>query len=250
MFLSPARAKVWLLRSDKSLAAWRALGARLRANRQMAGSATTKTLGYVEFFLGPMFSEKTTEVGRRIKRARLGGLNCVFVKNAADVRYGAGPVIHTHDGGSFSTSPATGSLGRLRVVEAHNLLDVELSPDELVIGVDEGQFYSDLRRALDFWTQEGRQVYVAALDGDFRRNVFPPVAEAFPLASRIVKLTAVCMLCAGRGRSRPIEAPYTLRTVEDTTVKLIGALDKYKAACPACYLDYHKTANISGADSA
>jgi thymidine kinase len=190
--------------------------------------------GTAEFFLGPMFSEKTTEVGRKIKRARLGGLNCVFVKYAADDRYGAGPVIYTHDGSSVAASPAGAGLGRLRVVEARALLDVELAPDELDVGVDEGQFYPDLRLALDLWMREGRRVYVAALDGDFRRIPFPPVAEAFSLATRIVKLTAICMLCARRGRP-PTEASYTVRTVDETAVELIGGGDKYKAACLSCY---------------
>lgn len=214
----------------------------------MANDAKTParaSSGRAEFFLGPMFSEKTTTVGRLIKRARLGGLNCVFVKYAADVRYGAGPVIYTHDGTAVSASPAEDGLGGLRVVEARTLLrDVALEPDELDIGVDEGQFYPDLRWALDLWMREGRRVYVAALDGDFRRNPFPPVAEALPLATHIEKLTAVCMICAGREQP-PAEASYTARTVEATAVELIGARDKYKAACLACYLA-HQAPAVAG----
>jgi thymidine kinase len=224
-------------------------------------SRARRATGSAEFFLGPMFSEKTTSVGRRIKRARLGGLACVFVKSATDVRYGAGPAIRTHGGASIEASPATDDLGRLRIVEARRLLGVELAPDEFDVGVDEGQFFPDLREALDAWMREGRRVYVAALDGDFCRKAFPAVAAALPLATRIVKLTAVCMLCgvgeAGRQASRlasldstssgiqasqmprpPAEAYYTVRTVGGKLAPGefdVGAKDKYKAACLDCY---------------
>lgn len=204
--------------------------------------------GELSLFLGPMFSEKTTEIVRAIKRARLGGCSCVLVKYDADNRYGSGPVVRTHDGTAVAEAPATDDLGRLRVVEAHRLEDVELGPDELYVGVDEGQFYPDLPEIVDLWTREGRRVYVAALDGDFRRKPFGRVLEAIPLATNIVKLSAVCMLCAvgssadAAGRpSGPADASFTVRIVAGETQELIGAKDKYRAACLACYLKANRS---------
>lgn len=191
--------------------------------------------GAAEFYVGPMYAEKTTEVGRRIRRARLAGLSCVFVKYAADDRYGAGPVISTHDGATIESQAATADLGRLRVVVARELAEVDLAPDERDVGVDEGQFYPDLRAAVDRWMCEGRRVYVAALDGDFRRQAFPAIAEALPLATHITKLSAVCMSCGRAGR-RPAEASYTVRTVPSDSIELIGAKGMYQAACLECYL--------------
>jgi len=184
-----------------------------------------------------MFSEKTTEVGRKLKRARLGLLPCVLVKHAADTRYGSGSVVYTHDGLATAASPATADLGRLRVLETRLLLDVELFPEELDIGVDEGQFYPDLPEAVDLWMQEGRRVYVAALDGDYRRKPFGRVSETIPFATCVVKLAAICMFCCGSsGNSLPAKASYTVRTVEGTAQEMIGAKDKYRAACLDCYL--------------
>jgi len=127
-------------------------------------------------------------------------------------------------------------MGHLRIFEARSLLTVELSPEELDVGVDEAQFYPDLREAIAIWMAEGRRVYIAALDGDFRRNIFPPIARALSLATRIVKLTAICMMCSSRRQQSVNEANYTIRTISNESVELIGAQDIYKAACLSCYL--------------
>ena len=197
--------------------------------------------GSSHFFLGPMCSEKTAAVNRCLKRARLGGFNCVHVKHADDNRYGAGPTIRSHDGSSVDSCPAEDGRGHLRIIEARTLADVELSSDEQDVGIDEGQFYPDLRAVVDRWMKEGRRVYVAALDGDYRREPFPPVAEAFSLATSIVKLTAICMMCSTGGNA-PVEAPYTIRTVDSPEVTLIGGREKYKAVCLACYCVHEKKA--------
>ena len=179
-------------------------------------------------YLGPMFSEKTTEILRQIKRARIAGIPCVVVKYAKDTRYGAGPTIFTHDGSSV-----TGGKD-LRVVEARTLDEVKLSSRENVIAVDEGQFYPDLPHVVDRWMQEGRKVYVAALDGDFRRKPFGKVGSLIPLCTHIIKLHAICMICKER------HASYTLRTVESDEYELIGGVDKYAAACLPCYMSRTK----------
>jgi thymidine kinase len=194
----------------------------------------TSSRGGAEFFLGPMFSEKTTTVARHLSRARLAGLATVLVKHARDTRYGADEAVYTHDGARIASLGPSSARGRLRVVAASRLLDVELGADELYIGVDEGQFFPDLRAALDGWIREGRRVYVAALDGDFRREAFAPVAEALPLASSVAKLSAVCMLCAAQNR-RPAKAPYTIRITAETDVEVVGSADKYRAVCLDCY---------------
>lgn len=198
--------------------------------------AAATTGGRVEFFLGPMFAGKTFEVSRCLHRARLGGSPGVFIKFAGDDRYGAGPAIRTHDGTTATTGAATADLARLRVVEAERLGEVALAPDELDVGVDEGQFYPDLRDALDRWSREGRRVYVAALDGDFRRRPFAAVSEALPLAEAVTKLTAVCTLCRADASAAPVAAPFTVRTGGSTAVRLIGGGDKYRAACLDCFL--------------
>jgi thymidine kinase len=199
-------------------------------------------LGRIYFYMGPMFSAKSTEVRRRLERVRLGRQNCVMVKYAKDTRYGKGPIIITHDGVKISSASPTKDMGGIRVLEAGTLLDLQLKRDEFHIGIDEGQFYPDLRDALDLWSREGRNVYVAALDGDYMRKPWPNICGAYPLATNIVKLHAVCMLCT---KSPPNDAPYTIRITKDTKQELIGGLDVYKAACFACYLRHTGSPGLS-----
>jgi thymidine kinase len=202
-------------------------------------SAAAENLGggTAEFFLGPMFSGKTTRVLQMLRRARLAGHSVVFVKSAKDVRYGAGPASRTHDGAAIEAEPATEEQGGQRVLVARNLLELRLAAGESVVGVDEGQFFPDLPEAVAEWTRRGLILYVAALDGDFRRRPFGRVLEALPFASHFEKLSAVCMLCAAAAPPRRIvAAPFTLRVAGGGGQELIGAKDKYRAACLSCYL--------------
>lgn len=201
--------------------------------------------GRFELDLGPMFSGKTTEMASKIERARLGHLSCVIVKHSDDTRNGGGPVIKTHGGVSLRESAATDEKGALRIVVAEELAPLGLGADELVVGVDEGQFFPDLPEAVDRWMREGRRVYVAALDGDFRRRPFGRVHEALPLATAVRKLPAVCMVCR---QTPPADAHYTIRTVDETAVKLIGAAEAYKAACLACFIEHGGGASPASAE--
>ena len=175
-------------------------------------------------YLGPMFSGKTDELLRQVKRARVVGIHCVVVKYAKDTRYGTGPTIFTHDGTSL-----TGDKD-LRIVEARTLDEVKLSSKEKVIAVDEGQFYPDLPHTVDKWMRQGRKVYISALDGDYLRKPFGKVGELIPLCTHVVKLHAVCMSCKEQSAS------YTLRIVESEEQKLIGAEDAYMSTCLKCYI--------------
>jgi thymidine kinase len=199
---------------------------------------TTKhsmTKGVVEFFLGPMFSGKTTAVRRALERAQFGNLNCVFVKHATDVRYGADEAIRTHAQLETSTAPHTDTKGGVRVVVASRLLEVVLEESEIIVGIDEGQFFPDLRDFIAKCMQAGVNVYVAALDGDFRRAAFPAISKAAPLATRVTKLSAVCTSCATAGRF-VVDAHYTTRTIDDEDVVVVGGSEMYMATCNACYL--------------
>lgn len=99
-----------------------------------------------------MFSKKTTEMIGRVEKARTADYNWVIVKYIEDRRYGWRRYIYTHNGRKISPLEAGTNEGSLRIVEAKKLLeDVELSSSEVVIGIDEGQFYPDIREAVDTW---------------------------------------------------------------------------------------------------
>ena len=181
-----------------------------------------------KLFIGPMFSEKTTELIRCLKRAIFAEIPCVAIKYHNDNRYGDNSALFTH--GDLSLQEKKG----LRIIKAKKLKDINLKPDEKVIGIDEGQFYPDLPEMVDKWMKEGRKIYISALDGDFRRKPFGRIPDVIPLCTSVVKLKAICMVCKNN------YASYTLRIVKGNDVEMIGSNDKYMAACLKCYLaKYH-----------
>lgn len=113
-----------------------------------------------------------------------------------------------------------------------NLLDVDVS-DYHTIGVDEGQFFDDIREAVVKWMNMGKQVYVAGLDGDYRQQPFGKILDLVPLCSAgcLEKLKALCMVCRKQGLET--EAGYTRRIAapSGSSVIDIGGTDKYQAVC-------------------
>ena len=146
-----------------------------------------KFLHFLKVILGPMFSGKSTELIRRLKRYQIARYNCLIVKYAKDVRYDK-ESIATHD------------QQTLNAVSADKLKDLKVEFDDYdVIGIDEGQFFPDLVEFCENMANAGKAVIVAALDGTFQRKGFGPILELIPLAEHVVKLNAVCMVCFGEG---------------------------------------------------
>lgn len=176
-----------------------------------------------KLYLGPMFSEKTTELIRNVKRAVVAGLRSVIIKYADDNRYGDDEALYTHDGTSLKT------MNGIRVVKTLLLMDVHIEQYESVIAIDEGQFYPDLREFVQICMSKGKKVYISALDGDYLQRPFGKVGEVIPLCTFITKLSGICMMCKNANSS------YTLRTVADVETKLIGGTEKYISVCYECY---------------
>ena len=150
--------------------------------------------------MGPMFSGKSTELIRRLKRYQIANYNCLIVKYAKDVRYDENSIA-THD------------KQTLKAVSADKLRELKVNFDEYdVIGIDEGQFFPDLVEFCESMANTGKAVMVAALDGTFQRKGFTAILELIPLAEHIVKLNAVCMVCFGEGS-------YTKRISADKEVR-------------------------------
>jgi thymidine kinase len=171
--------------------------------------------GQIQLILGPMFSGKSTELIRRLKRYQVAKYDVLIVKYAKDVRYDEYG-ISTHD---RQTLPA---------VAATTLTDLtDMAKKYDVIGIDEGQFFPDVAWAEDM-ANNGKVVLIAALDGTYQRKPFQNIMNLVPLAENVSKLNAVCMNCFG-------EAAYTKRTSNEESLEVIGGADKYMAACRTCY---------------
>lgn len=172
--------------------------------------------GELQIILGPMFSGKTTELFRRVKRYTIAEKRCLVIKYIRDTRYSVEEAA-THDKQTYAA------------VSASKLWDqIHVLPDYDVIGIDEGQFFPDLVEFCEHAANEGKIVIVAALDGTFQRKPFGSVLQLIPLAENITKLTAVCMVCFQ-------DAHFTKRLGCETEVEVIGGADKYIAVCRKCF---------------
>ncbi|XP_024091132.2 thymidine kinase, cytosolic isoform X2 [Pongo abelii] len=178
-------------------------------------SSPSKTRGQIQVILGPMFSGKSTELMRRVRRFQIAQYKCLVIKYAKDTRYSSS--FCTHDRNTMEALPAC----LLRDV-AQEALGVA------VIGIDEGQFFPDIVEFCEAMANAGKTVIVAALDGTFQRKPFGAILNLVPLAESVVKLTAVCMECFR-------EAAYTKRLGTEKEVEVIGGADKYHSVCRLCY---------------
>jgi thymidine kinase len=179
--------------------------------------------GWLEVICGPMFSGKSEEMIRRLRRAEIAGQRVVIFKPRIDDRYDAADVV-SHAGARMRAVPVS-SVAQL----------VELANGFDVVGIDEVQFFehtivvSSLRLA-----ESGVRVVVAGLDQDFRRLPFGPMPELLSHAEFVDKLQAVCHRCGGPATTtqRLVDgspAPYSGDTV------LVGAAEQYEARCRGCH---------------
>uniref|UniRef100_A0A2K5Z043 Thymidine kinase n=1 Tax=Mandrillus leucophaeus TaxID=9568 RepID=A0A2K5Z043_MANLE len=175
----------------------------------------SKTRGQIQVILGPMFSGKSTELMRRVRRFQVAQYKCLVIKYAKDTRYSSS--FCTHDRNTMEALPAC--LLRDAAQEALGVA---------VIGIDEGQFFPDIVEFCEAMANAGKTVIVAALDGTFQRKPFGTILNLVPLAESVVKLTAVCMECFR-------EAAYTKRLGTEKEVEVIGGADKYHSVCRLCY---------------
>ncbi|KAG8189275.1 hypothetical protein JTE90_019035 [Oedothorax gibbosus] len=186
--------------------------------------------GQIQVIFGPMFSGKTTELIRRLRRYEIAKNKCLIVKYANDLRYD-------------SDSIATHDRQCLAAIKSTTLTDLkELAANYSVIGIDEGQFFPDTVSFAEEMANKGKIVIVAALDGTFQRKAFGDILQLVPLAESVIKLTAVCMFCFD-------EASFTKRIGTETQVEIIGGTDKYMAVCRRCYQQEDSTIPQKGQDS-
>lgn len=169
-----------------------------------------------------MFSGKTEELVRRIKRAQIARQKTQVFKPMIDVRYSVDHV-QSHDANRVLSRPVKTSREILEFVEDNTR----------VVGIDEAQFFDegivDVAQKLAY---RGIRVIVAGLDLDFRGQPFGPMPRMLAVAENVTKLSAVCMVCGGHAsRSQRIAAP---RGEEQNEI-LVGAKDYYEARCRFCH---------------
>ncbi|KAG8155889.1 hypothetical protein JTE90_004216, partial [Oedothorax gibbosus] len=139
--------------------------------------------GRIELIFGPMFSGKTTELIRRLRRYMLAKHDCLIVKYASDAKHEIDHIT-THDSQCQAALLAT---------TLHDLKS--LASIYSVIAIDEGHFFPDIVSFAEEMAQRDKVILIAALDGTSERKPFGHVLQLMPLAENVIKLTAICMHC-------------------------------------------------------
>ena len=183
---------------------------------------TTRTpgAGWIEVIVGSMFSGKSEELIRRLKRARIARQNVQVFKPAIDDRYSADDVVSHSDQ----------RLPSDRVATARQILERVL-PDTHVVGIDEAQFLDmDLVDVCDRLADDGVRVIVAGLDQDYLGRPFEPMPQLLAIAEYITKTRAICVLCG-----HPALRSQRLGAATERVV--VGAAEAYEPRCRGCYED-------------
>ncbi len=175
-------------------------------------------LGWIEVICGSMFSGKSEELIRRLRRAQIARQRVQIFKPKLDDRYNEDHIV------SHSEMKIKSQL----VLKARDILDV-LDGQTQVIGIDEGQFFDmDLVDVCNKLADAGKRVIVAGLDQDFRGQPFGPMPQLLTIAEYITKTLAICVRCGA-------PANRTQRLVENPDRLLVGTTDAYEARCRLCF---------------
>ena len=183
-----------------------------------------KQSGWVELICGSMFSGKSEELIRRIKRATYGNLSVRVFKPAIDNRYHEESVV-SHNGNSILARP---------VEKATDILD-HITDDIDVIGIDEIQFFDEaIVSIVDQLADLGHRVIVAGLDTDFRGEPFGVMPELMAMSEMVTKLNAICPRC-GSPASRTQRLIDDEPASYDDPIILVGASESYEPRCRHCH---------------
>ncbi|MEO6760563.1 MAG: thymidine kinase [Saprospiraceae bacterium] len=173
--------------------------------------------GWIEVVSGCMFSGKTEELIRRLRRAKIAELKVEVFKPRLDTRYDAASVV-SHDSTSVLAQPVDHSSKILKV-----------SPGTTVVGIDEAQFFdAELPEVCQELALRGIRVIVAGLDMDYRGQPFGPMPHLLAVAEYVTKVHAICVHCGNL-------ATHSYRLADGESVVLLGEKEQYEPRCRSCY---------------
>jgi len=183
-------------------------------------SIVPKDMGWIEVICGPMFSGKSEELIRRLRRAEIAKLKVAIFKPLIDDRYATGHIV----------SHSAQRLPSIAVSSTQEIL--EKAQDAQVIGIDEAQFFDlELVDVCQTLADKGKRVIIAGLDQDYRGKPFEPIPQLLAVAEYIAKTLAICVQCGN-------PAGRTQRLSKDSARVVVGAADIYEARCRFCHEIY------------
>jgi thymidine kinase len=179
------------------------------------------TQGWIEVIVGCMFSGKSEELIRRLRRAQIARQRVQTFKPTIDTRFSAQDIV-SHSEMRIES----------QVVASSRMLLDKVDPDTEVIGIDEGQFFDlELPMICNTLADRGKRVIVAGLDQDYLGKPFEPMPQLLAIAEYITKTHAICMVCGN-------PASHTQRLVPSADRVLLGAQGLYEARCRACFVPF------------
>ncbi len=194
------------------------------ARERERATAVLRGRGHIELICGSMFSGKTEELIRRLKRAEIARQHVQVFSHSLDTRYGASQVA-SHSGANMDAIP---------VQDASQIL-AHLDPQATVVAIDEAQFFDwKIAEVAHVLADRGIRVIVAGLDMDFKGEPFGPMPLLMAQAEQVDKLSAICVIC-GEPASRTQRLINGAPARYDDPVILVGASEVYEARCRHCH---------------
>lgn len=179
------------------------------------------TPGWIEVIAGSMFSGKSEELIRRLRRARIARLKVQVFKPDIDLRFSKDHIV-SHSEMRHESIPVKSAAEILSLVD----------PGTEVVGIDEGQFFdNDLVSVANALADRGVRVIIAGLDQDYTGKPFDPMPQLLAIAEYITKTHAICVRCG-----QP--ANYSQRTIDVEGQVVVGASDAYEARCRDCFVPH------------
>src|SRR5713101_1634373 len=198
-------------------------------NRSEHPGPARQTAGWIEVIAGSMFSGKSEELIRRLRRAKIARQKVQVFKPEVDSRFSNDHIV------SHSEMRHESAISR----SAAEVL-AKVDPDTEVVGIDEGQFFdNELVSVANELAQRGVRVIIAGLDQDYTGKPWEPMPQLLAIAEYITKTHAICMKCG-----QP--ANYTQRTFESEERVAVGASDKYEARCRRCFVPHADAPTVHG----
>jgi len=197
-------------------------------------TTSNNTIGYLELFIGPMYSSKTTSILEVYKKCKFCNIPVTIINHVIDNRY-HNTMVSTHDQlmapclqacelNDLWTDNVYKKSGEKKDLWAHGAVR-----DSEVILINEGQFFNDLYDVVVDMLAHNKKIYICGLDGDFERKKFGQILDLIPLCDKVTKLTSLCSQC-----KNGTPGIFSMRLTNETAQTIVGS-DNYIPVCRKCY---------------
>ena len=200
------------------------------SNTQSSSSSSSSSSSYLELFIGPMFSGKTSKLVEIYKQCLFCNIPVAVINHSIDKRYDD-TLMSTHDKVMIPCIQ-TNKLGDVWLTNDAKLQRLDDSCKLIlaeVILINEGQFFEDLLPTVEHMLQHNKKIYIGGLDGDFERKKFGQILDLIPLCDKITKITSLCSLCKDG-----TPGIFSKRISSEKEQTVVGS-SNYIPVCRACY---------------